>query len=110
MARPNTFDLGTSACVVAQSSGCKVTFNSTGYFYCTATYVANAGANAATYTVTKGHFVSRGNKYMFYQKGAAVTAYASSAKAGNRNFGYMNNYNSVASIKIPGCYYYTKGI
>lgn len=99
-----------ATCVTISGSGCKVIFNSTGYFYCTAAYVANANNYAATYTVTKGHFVSRYNQYMFYQNGKAVTTYAASNTKGERTFCYMNAFNSVPNKKIPNCYYYTKGV
>ena len=105
----NTSDTANVIWIV--TSGVKVTFNSTGYFYGTGSYVAATDANySATYTVTKGHFVSRNNKYMFYKSGAAVTSYASSSSPGNRNFVYMDAYNSTTTKVIPNCYYYTKGV
>ena len=97
-------------CISIYTSAVTVNFNSTGYFYCTGSYVAYSKVYSATYNVTKGHFVSRNNKYMFYKSGAAVTSYASSTSAGNRNFYYMNAYNSKTLVTIPNCYYYTKGV
>ena len=97
-------------CILINTSGTKITFNSTGYFYCTATYVAHSGNYSATYNVTKGNFVSRNNKYMFYKNGAAVTSYASSKSPGNRTFVYMNSYNTTTTKVIPNCYYYSKGV
>ena len=105
----NTSD--TANVVWIMTSGVKVTFNSTGYFYGTGSYVAATDEKySATYTVTKGHFVSRNNKYMFYKSGAADTNYASSSSPGNRNFVYMDAYNSTVVKVIPNCYYYTKGV
>ena len=97
-------------CISIDAYGATINFNSTGYFYCTGSYVAYSKVYSATYNVTKGHFVSRNNKYMFYKSGAAVTSYASSTSAGNRNFYYMNAYNSKTLVTIPNCYYYTKGV
>ena len=105
----NTSDTANVVWII--TSGVKVTFNSTGYFYGTGSYVAATDKNySATYTVTKGHFVSRNNKYMFYKSGAADTNYASSSSPGNRNFVYMDAYNSTTTKVIPNCYYYTKGV
>ena len=92
------------------TSGATVTFNSTGYFYCTSTYVVNASSYSATFNVTKGNFASRNNKYMFYKSGAAVATYASSNTTSSRSFTYMNSYNSTTTISISDCYYYSKGI
>lgn len=98
-------------CVSIPGTNCRVTFNSTGYFYCTSNYVANASTRAATYTITKGHFVSRSHKYMFYQGGKADTTNVSTqSSAGNRKFRIMNGYNSTQLILIPDCYYYAKGV
>ena len=97
-------------CINITTSNVKVNFNSTGYFYCTATFVASSGQYAATFNITKGHFVSRNNKYMFYKSGAPVTSYASSSSPGNRKFYYMNAYNSTITVTIPDCYYYSKGV
>ena len=96
-------------CLSFYSSGATVNFNSTGWFYCTATYVAHSNYQE-TYNVNKGHFVSRNNKYMFYNNGKAVTTYASSTSPGNRKLYYMNGYNSTTTISIPNCYYYSKGV
>ena len=60
--------------------------------------------------VTKGNFVSRTNKYMFWKNGAAITDYASSTSKGNRTFAYMKDYNKVEISVISDCYYYKIGI
>lgn len=96
--------------IMINTSGVTVNFNATGYFYCTESYVANAGDYSTTYNVTKGHFVSRNNKYMFYKSGSAVTSYASSSSAGTRNFVVMAADRTKSYKKISGCYYYEKGV
>ena len=98
------------SCIRFYSSGATVTFNSTGYFYCTDTYVADAENYKETLNVTKGNFVSRNNKYMFYNNGAIVTSYASNGSAGNRTFQYMDSYKSTSTRIISNCYYYGKGV
>lgn len=99
-------------CIYFNVAGCTATFNSSGYFYAAGAHVASSGANSATFTVTKGHFVSKTNRYMFYKNNAEVTtnAAASGSATSSRNFSYMNAYNSTATQSIASCYYYAKGV
>ena len=47
---------------------------------------------------------------MFKAKDSALTKYASISLPGNRNFEYMNVYNSTTTVTIPNCYYYAKEV
>ena len=95
----------TATCIYIQTKGTTINFNSTGYFYCTGSYVAETlESYSAIYNVTKGHFVSRNNKYMFKANGSALTNYASNSSAGSRVFYYMDSYNSITNVRISDCY------
>ncbi len=95
--------------IALYAAGCTVTFNSTGDFFAAGPYVATAMENTATFNVTKGHFASRSNKYMFYKSSANVTSYVASETKVNKNFKLVY-VDEVTTEVYKSCYSYNKGV
>lgn len=66
------------------ATGGSIIFNSDKWFYCTGSHVASTGSYNSAITVTKGQFVSRNSKYMFFKNGANDTTNVSTGTAGDR--------------------------
>ena len=100
-------------CVDCESSGCTVTVNTngnlfSGYDYCLSTRYQSY--SSATFTLTKGNFVSKTNKYM--TKTSSGQGNAGGTSTSTKVFKKMQETNSVMSIvdyNVTGCYSLTKG-
>lgn len=91
-------------CVNAHDNGATIIFNSTGNFFATGYYVGNTEKNiSATFSVKKGSFGSRHNKYMIQSNGKE-TVPATDITKKNLNFYHMTGYDSTGVESIAECY------
>lgn len=96
------------ACIALHETGTTIEFNSAGNFFA-GTYAAiTLNEVRASYKVTKGHFASLSNKYMFFENKEAIkTNYIGSAS--KQKYEWMNNLTTTTSKEF-NCYYYKKGV
>ena len=100
-------------CVECIQSKCTINVNTSGYLYAAGSYTVY-GHNDPTMSLTKGHFVSRTNKYMTRNNG--TDGNPGGGTAGGRYFNYVSSVNAstgkatLSSKQITGCYYLQKGI
>jgi len=98
------------SCIALYAAGCTVTFNSTGNFFAGGPYVATAMENAATFNVTKGHFVSRVNRYMFRQSSTNNATHVGGTTTSRKTYKYMDGIGTISNRDVAGCYSYNKGV
>lgn len=100
------------ACIHIYKGAATVIFNSSGEFFTGAKYVAIAEdgeqQGTANFTVTKGKFVSRENRYMFWSLGSAIKTYQAGTTKSTKAFKYMNWNWTISSTNLANCYSYNK--
>lgn len=104
----NSISRDGSGCVSMHEGGTSIDFDSTGRFFAGSYVAQTLNGVDASYKVTKGHFATLSNKYMFFRNNKPVeTNYIGTTST--QTYEWMDNLTTTKT-KPLSCYYYKKGV